>query len=264
MCTNLCDFKRNRSWLFSISWQVDIPQPYGELASSKTANYIAKYWHYKTIQVFCVIVESYGRWRESRVQCAAVNTYLVPIKEPPHQNSTRLSPCRKIAANHGHSPDSASSPPTTRPNRWECVKLMRKNDRMEIFNANVPDDTSCWPHWVSSTTFPVTSFILPMPESSGLTGLGGRDIVWTGNKTEGGRFVVVVKAVKCKVDCGLETISIKSKHSWNYSIFLVLTIYYIITFLWWNGQNPHHPQLDNTRQEWINAWNRVSPVNQIS
>lgn len=50
----------------------------------------------------------------SLVQCAAVNTCFAVIKEPPHQNSVRLDPCKKIAAIHGHFPGNASSPPTTR------------------------------------------------------------------------------------------------------------------------------------------------------
>lgn len=36
--------------------------------------------------------ETNGLCRESRVQCAAVNTYFEPMSDPPHQNSTRLSP----------------------------------------------------------------------------------------------------------------------------------------------------------------------------
>lgn len=64
-----------------------------------------------------LILYTHGLCRESLVQCAAVKTYFFPINDPPHQNSTRLSPCKKIAANHGHSPDSASKPPTTRPSR---------------------------------------------------------------------------------------------------------------------------------------------------
>lgn len=58
-----------------------------------------------------------GRCLESLVQCAAVNTcekvlvsylhgkhsgkeftYLDPINDPPHQNSVRFGPCKKIAA----------------------------------------------------------------------------------------------------------------------------------------------------------------------
>lgn len=45
------------------------------------------------------------------------------------------------------------------------------------------------------------------PDSNGLTRLGGRDIVCTGSKTDGGRFVVVVtKGESTKDDCGLRSI----------------------------------------------------------
>lgn len=37
-----------------------------------------------------------------------------PIKDPPHQNSVRLEPCKNIAAIQGQRPGRASSPPTTR------------------------------------------------------------------------------------------------------------------------------------------------------
>jgi hypothetical protein len=57
---------------------------------------------------------TYGRCLESRVQCAAVSTWRVPTKEPPHQNSVRREPWRNMAAIHGHRPGRDSSPPTTR------------------------------------------------------------------------------------------------------------------------------------------------------
>lgn len=63
---------------------------------------------------------SYGFCRESRVQWAAVKMYLFPISDPPHQNSVRFAPCRKIAASHGHSPFAASMPPTIRPDVYSC------------------------------------------------------------------------------------------------------------------------------------------------
>lgn len=44
-------------------------------------------------------------------------------------------------------------------------------------------------------------------ESNGFTGLGGRDIVCTGNKIDGGRcVVVVVNGDKTNDDVGLNTI----------------------------------------------------------
>ncbi|KAI9581191.1 hypothetical protein GQX74_013778 [Glossina fuscipes] len=46
--------------------------------------------------------------------------YFDPIREPPHQNSVRLEPCRKIAAIQGHCPLGASMPPTTRPAEYSC------------------------------------------------------------------------------------------------------------------------------------------------
>jgi hypothetical protein len=60
------------------------------------------------------VIHTYGRCLESRVQCAAVSTWRCPTKEPPHQNSVRREPCRKMAAIHGHRPGRDSSPPTTR------------------------------------------------------------------------------------------------------------------------------------------------------
>lgn len=69
----------------------------------------------------------------------------------------------------------------------------------------IPDDNSCWPHCFSSITFPLTSLMFAIPESNGFTLFGGRDIVWTGNKTDGGRFVVVVpNGVKTRDDWGLK------------------------------------------------------------
>lgn len=53
--------------------------------------------------------------------------YFEPMSDPPHQNSTLLSPCRKIAANHGHSPLSASVPPTTRP---ICIYICMERKNM--------------------------------------------------------------------------------------------------------------------------------------
>lgn len=65
------------------------------------------------------------------MQWAAVKTCLAEIKEPPHQNSVRLFPCKKIAAIHGHFPGAASSPPTTRKfafSGWpQSTKLLFKN-----------------------------------------------------------------------------------------------------------------------------------------
>uniref|UniRef100_A0A1A9Z882 Uncharacterized protein n=1 Tax=Glossina pallidipes TaxID=7398 RepID=A0A1A9Z882_GLOPL len=46
--------------------------------------------------------------------------YLEPIREPPHQNSVRLEPCKKIAAIQGHCPLGASTPPTIRPAEYSC------------------------------------------------------------------------------------------------------------------------------------------------
>lgn len=48
------------------------------------------------------------------MQCAAVSTWRGPTKEPPHQNSVRREPCKKMAAIQGHRPGRDSSPPTTR------------------------------------------------------------------------------------------------------------------------------------------------------
>lgn len=101
------------------------------------------------------------------MQWAAVKTYLAPINEPPHQNSTRLEPWRNMAASQGHSPLPASTPPTTR-----------------------PDDTSCWPHSFESMTLPLSSSIALIEAPP--TGLGGREMVCTGTKTAGRRVVVGV------------------------------------------------------------------------
>jgi hypothetical protein len=57
---------------------------------------------------------TYCRCLESRVQCAAVSTWRGPTNEPPHQNSVRREPCKKMAAIQGHRPGRDSSPPTTR------------------------------------------------------------------------------------------------------------------------------------------------------
>uniref|UniRef100_A0A182IXQ0 Uncharacterized protein n=1 Tax=Anopheles atroparvus TaxID=41427 RepID=A0A182IXQ0_ANOAO len=46
--------------------------------------------------------------------------YLVPMSDPPHQNSVRLVPCRKMAAIQGHWPVGASMPPTIRPDEYSC------------------------------------------------------------------------------------------------------------------------------------------------
>lgn len=61
-----------------------------------------------------------GRCLESRVQWAAVRTYLVPINDPPHQNSVRFGPCKNIAASQGHWPVGASTPPTILPDEYSC------------------------------------------------------------------------------------------------------------------------------------------------
>lgn len=67
-----------------------------------------------------IIIHTHGLCRESLVQWAAVRIYLVPIKEPPHQNSVLFGPWRKMAANHGHSPLFDSMPPTIRPVVSSC------------------------------------------------------------------------------------------------------------------------------------------------
>lgn len=147
------------------------------------------------------IKSTYGRWRESLVQCAAVKTYFLPINEPPHQNSTRLSPCKKIAAIHGHSPDSASRPPTTRPaqqrkdqNFHLTQRLLKYRHFFETSGKHfeiIPVVISCWPHWPSSMKLPVTSFNV----LAGSNGFGGRETVCTGSRGDGRLVVVVVVVV---------------------------------------------------------------------
>lgn len=153
-------FECDRGRWFTIRRQINIAQTHSELTCGKPVENegMGYLWKWKPDAT-----PTYGLWRESRVQWAAVSTYFEPIKEPPHQNSTRLSPCRKIAANHGQSPLSAATPPTTR-----------------------PEDCSCCPHWLSSTKFPFNSLMPLMP----INGFGGRDIVGTGTRSDG-RFVVV-------------------------------------------------------------------------
>jgi len=88
----------------------------------------------------------------------------LPIKDPPHQNSVLLGPCRKIAASQGHSPLCASTPPTIR-----------------------PDEYSCWPQSFGSTKLPSSS-----SDAGFETAFGGDcvivETVKTGTK---GRRVVV-------------------------------------------------------------------------
>ena len=90
---------------------------------------------------------------------------MTPIKEPPHQNSVLLGPCKKIAANQGHWPDGASTPPTI-----------------------LPAEYSCWPHSAGSMKLPIwLSSALDMAPMAELTPVLG--IVKTGTS---GRWVVEV------------------------------------------------------------------------
>lgn len=59
-------------------------------------------------------VFTYGLCLVSLVQWAAVSTYRVPMRDPPHQNSVLLVPCKNMAAIQGHRPGRDSWPPTTR------------------------------------------------------------------------------------------------------------------------------------------------------
>lgn len=135
------------------------------------------YWKYSADDIIDADDDAYGLCLESRVQCAAVSTYFDPISDPPHQNSTRLDPCKKMAASQGHSPLPASTPPTTR-----------------------PDEYSCWPHSLESTKLPLRSSI-PVASTTD-SGFGGREMVWTGTRTAGRRVVVVGNGVRTRFWCG--------------------------------------------------------------
>ena len=57
---------------------------------------------------------SYGLFLLSLVQCAAVTTWSLDTRAPPHQNSDLPFPCRYMATIHGYSPSNVSFPPTIR------------------------------------------------------------------------------------------------------------------------------------------------------
>lgn len=96
---------------------------------------------------------------------------------------------------------------------------------MRINNKNTPDEISCWPHWLSSTKLPFTSLRPEIADSNGFSWFGGRDIVCTGNNTDGGRFVVVVVVNGDRTNDvnGLKTLlskcNVKEKH-WIESVFV--------------------------------------------
>ena len=58
---------------------------------------------------------TYGRFLASLVQWAAVTIVCLETSIPPHQNSLRLLPCKKMATIHGCSPSKVVLPPTIRP-----------------------------------------------------------------------------------------------------------------------------------------------------
>lgn len=208
MCSNVFHFEGYRCWWFLIRRQVDVTQANSKLSGCKRSlswvsraeklfflslNYeqarVVLNWESFQPCSSChkikqfIVFKSHGKewtwgkycseyWQWRTYQWAAVNTYLDPINDPPHQNSVLFGPWRKIAASHGHWPVGASTPPTI-----------------------LPEEYSCWPQSSESTKFPIGS--IGRLETRVLTELGVcvtvLDTVKTGTK---GRWVDVETGFK--------------------------------------------------------------------
>ena len=70
---------------------------------------------YKAHSKLPLALATYGRFLASLVQWAAVTIVCLETSIPPHQNSLRLLPCKKMATIHGCSPSKVVLPPTIRP-----------------------------------------------------------------------------------------------------------------------------------------------------
>lgn len=104
-------------------------------------------------------------------------TYFDPINDPPHQNSVRFGPCRKIAASHGHWPVGASTPPTILPDEYSCCPQSSESTKLPKASSG----------WFETSELGVCVTVLEMVK----TGTKGRcDVVATGFKNKLGRVVV--------------------------------------------------------------------------
>ena len=169
-------FERNRCTGLSILRQINVTQSDGELTRSESEKEDEEYSQLNQISVY--ITSTYGRCLESLVQWAAVRMYLVPISDPPHQNSVLFGPCRKMAASQGHSPVLDSIPPTILPVEYSCWPQSSGSIMLSSWLSSVSSTAGMMVCGVATVCTGIRGRLVVVDVVIGLWGFSTRD--WTG------------------------------------------------------------------------------------